>query len=182
MKKHIIWSSTINFEDWEDDLKEKYPNLSEDKLYDIAVETNDEYLNDERANLNIKCEGSILLVGDIGRWDGRSTGYRVIESGNIADCLESQLRGISDLDIYLDERGDLRADETHHDGTNHYLFRSFKPSATQQQIENLKDKIYCGNATRADIVRLTDRLGDKIAAVHGWDIPKQKTRTPQKER
>lgn len=22
MKKHIIWSSTINFEDWEDDLKE----------------------------------------------------------------------------------------------------------------------------------------------------------------
>lgn len=50
MKKHIIWSSTINFEDWEDDLKENYPNLSEDKLYDIAVETNDEYLNDERAN------------------------------------------------------------------------------------------------------------------------------------
>ena len=74
MKKHIIWSSTINFEDWEDDLKENYPDLSEDELYDIAVETNDEYLNDERANLNIKCEGSILLVADIGRWDGRSTG------------------------------------------------------------------------------------------------------------
>lgn len=140
MKKHIIWSSTINFEDWEDDLKEKYPNLSEDKLYDIAVETNDEYLNDERVNLNIKCEESILLVGDIGSWNGRSTGYRVIESGNIADCLESQLRCESYLDIYLDERGDLRADETHHDGTNHYLFRSFKPSATQQQIENLKEK------------------------------------------
>ena len=56
MKKHIIWSSTINFEDWKDDLKEYYPNLSEDELYDIAVETNDKYLNDERANLNIKCE------------------------------------------------------------------------------------------------------------------------------
>ena len=86
------------------------------------------------------------------------------------------------MDIYLDERGDLRADETHHDGTNHYLFRSFKPSATQQQIENLKEKIYCGNATRTDIVSLTDRLGDKIAAVYGWDIPKPKTRTAKKER
>ena len=44
-------------------------------------------------------------------------------------------------------------------------------------MENLRDKIYHGKATRADITRLTRRLGDEIAAVYGFDIPKQ--RTPQ---
>ena len=44
-------------------------------------------------------------------------------------------------------------------------------------MENLKNKIYYGKATRADIARVTRRLGDEIAAVYGFDIPKQ--RTPQ---
>lgn len=32
-----------------------------------------------------------------------------------------------------------------------------------------------GTATRADITRVTQRLGDEIAKVYGWDIPKSKT-------
>ena len=39
----------------------------------------------------------------------------------------------------------------------------------------MRDKIYHGKATRADITRLTRRLGDEIAAVYGFDIPKQRT-------
>ena len=66
---------------------------------------------------------------------------------------------------------------THHDGTNHYLYRVFKDGVSETQMENLRDKIYHGKATRADITRLTRRLGDEIAAVYGFDIPKQ--RTPQ---
>lgn len=41
------------------------------------------------------------------------------------------------------------------------------------QIENLKEKIYRGTATRADITRITRRLGDEIGKVYGWDFPKQ---------
>ena len=78
---------------------------------------------------------------------------------------------------YVDKYGDLRADATHHDGTNHYLYRVFKDGVSETQMENLRDKIYHGKATRADITRLTRRLGDEIAAVYGFDIPKQ--RTPQ---
>ena len=47
-------------------------------------------------------------------------------------------------------------------------------TSTESQIENRKDKIYYGTATRADITRVTRRLGDEIAAVYGFDIPKQK--------
>lgn len=62
-------------------------------------------------------------------------------------------------------------------GGHHYLYRVFKDGVSETQMENLRDKIYHGKATRADITRLTRRLGDEIAAVYGFDIPKQ--RTPQ---
>ena len=84
-------------------------------------------------------------------------GYKDIPSGNIRDCL------YSDTDYtewYVDKYGDLRADASHHDGTNHYLYRVFKENVTETQMENLKDKIYYGKATRADITRVTRRLGD----------------------
>ena len=79
----------------------------------------------------------------------------------------------------MDKYGDLRADAAHHDGTNHYLYRVFKDTATENQIENLKCKLYMGRATRADITRITRRLGDEIAAVYGFHIPKQRVAKEQ---
>ena len=103
-------------------------------------------------------------------------GYKMIDSGNIKDCL------YSDTDMtewYVDRYGDLRADAVHHDGTNHYLYRVFKNTASPEQIERLQEKIYYGKATRADITRVTKRLGDEIAAVYGFHIPKQRTAMEQ---
>ena len=42
-----------------------------------------------------------------------------------------------------------------------------------QKIENLKEKLYRGIATRADITRVTRRLGDEIAHVYGFPIPRR---------
>ena len=39
--------------------------------------------------------------------------------------------------------------------------------------ENLKEKLYRGIATRADITRVTRRLGDEIAHVYGFPIPRR---------
>lgn len=41
-------------------------------------------------------------------------------------------------------------------------------------IDNLKEKLYFGTATRADITRITRRLGDDIAKVYGFSIPRQR--------
>lgn len=170
--RHIIWSDiNLDLDDWRESLEELYPNYPEDELYDIMVKSNAENLYDERANLDIQLSQPILVVADIGRWDGRYDGYAEIKTGNIKDCL------YSDMDMcewYVDKYGDLRADAVHHDGTNHYLYRVYKDTATDSQIENLKAKIYDGKATRADITRVTRRLGDEIAAVYGFDIPRQK--------
>ena len=115
------------------------------------------------------------LRGDFGA-GGRVMGSKMVDSGNIKDCL------YSDTDMtewYVDRYGDLRADAVHHDGTNHYLYRVFKDTASPEQIERLQEKIYYGKATRADITRVTKRLGDEIAAVYGFHIPKQRTAMEQ---
>ena len=78
----------------------------------------------------------------------------------------------------MDKLGDLRCNALHHDGTNHYLYRTYKDGVSEDQINNLKEKLYNGTATRADITRITKRLGDEIGKIYGWNFP---TKQPQKE-
>lgn len=170
--KHIIWSNyDLDYENWRDDLEAEYPDMSEEERISLMYEINGNYLDDERANLSIQLSQPILMIADIGRWDGRYSGYGEIKSGKISDCL------YSDLDYatwYVDKLGDLRCDAIHHDGTNHYLYRVYKPGVRESQIDLLKEKLYEGKATRADITRITRRLGDEIAKVYGFSIPKQR--------
>lgn len=49
-----------------------------------------------------------------------------------------------------------------------------KDGVRESQIDRLKDKLYRGIATRADITRITRRLGDDIAKVYGFSIPRQR--------
>ena len=171
-EKHIIWSNyDLDYENWRDDLEAEYPNMSEEERIALMYEINGNYLDDERANLSIQLPQPILMIADIGRWDGRYSGYGEIKSGKVSDCLYSELDYAT---WYVDKLGDLRCDAIHHDGTNHYLYRVFKDGVTDTQIENLQDKIYNGKATRADITRVTKRLGDDIAGVYGFPIPKQR--------
>lgn len=163
--RKVIWSNEdLDLDNWREDLQEQYPDCSEDELFRIMCETNAEYLSDERVNLNIQLSRPILVIADLGLWNGRRMGYKEIP-GNIRDCLSG---GHDYTTWYVDERKDLRCDDIHHDGTNRYLYRVYKDGATDAQIARLKAKIYDGNVTRADITRVTRRLGDEICKVYGW--------------
>ena len=166
---HLIWTNdSLDYEDWREYLEEQFPQLTEEERYLKMIEINNDYLDDERTNLNIQLSQPILVIADLGLWDGRHRGYREIESGNIRDCLYSQYDYTT---WYVDRLGDLRCDDAHHDGTNHYLYRVYKDSTTEQQRENLKEKLCQGTATRGDITRVTRRLGDEIGRVYGWSLP-----------
>ena len=167
--KRVIWSDIdLDLDNWRESLEELYPDYPEDELYAIMCKSNAENLYDERANLNIQLSQPILVIADIGRWNGRFNGYKEIPSGNIKDCLYSEM---DYNEWYIDKNGDLKCDAVHHDGTNHYLYRVYKDGVSDYQKENLKEKIYEGRATRSDITRITRRLGDDIGKVYGWQFP-----------
>ena len=172
-QKHLIWSNyALDYEDWRADLKADYPKLSEDDRMALMYEINSDYLDDERANLNIQLDQPILVIADLGLWTGRHIGYKEIESGNIRDCLFSD-RDIEYSTWFVDKLGDLRCEAIHHDGTNYLLYRTYKPGVRESQIDLLKEKLYFGTATRADITRITRRLGDEIGKVYCWDFPQR---------
>lgn len=137
--RHIIWSNDIDYDDWREELEEQYPDLTEAERMELMYELNSDYLDDERSNLDIQLSRPILVVGDLGLWNGRRMGYKEIPSGNIRDCLYSE-RDIDYSTWYVDKNGDFRCDAIHHDGTNHYLYRAYKDSVSDTQIENLKEK------------------------------------------
>ena len=170
MKQHIIWTNDDfdALEEIKKDIMEDNPELTEEQALRCAYETRDEYLEDEKQNLNIEVGDEIIIIADLGLWDGRRMGYKLIHSTNIRDCLSGTCGDY--VTWYVDTLGDLRCDDIHHDGTNHYLYRAWKDGVSYAQRELLMQKIYCGIATRKDITRLTRKLGTYVADVYGWKV------------
>ena len=89
-RANIIWSNeNLDYEDWREFLEEEYPELTEAQRVELMYEMNADHLDDERVNLDIQLSRPILVIGDLGRWNGRVMGYKEIPSGNIRDCLYS---------------------------------------------------------------------------------------------
>ena len=165
--EHIIWSNfDINVADYADFLQEEYPEVTDpDKQYELCCEMNYAYLDDERDNLDMELLHPIICIADLGRWNGRSMGYNMIESGNIADCLYDP-----ECDYctwYVDRFNDLRFTGSHHDGTNYYLYRELR-DLSDKQMENFINKFHTGRLTRRDINRYTTSIGSHIQRVYGW--------------
>lgn len=101
----LIWTDYYDdFEDWKESTDEEYLSLPEDRLREIFYEANADNLDDERCNLDIQLSAPILVIGDLGLWNGRRTGYKEINSGNVRDCL------YSDTDYttwYVDKNGEV---------------------------------------------------------------------------
>ena len=165
--EHIIWSNMdIDVNNWSDFLQEVYPEVTDPyEQYELCCEMNANYLDDERDNLDIDLPHDIICIADIGLWDGRRIGYKIIESGNISDCLYDD-----DCDYckwYVDRYNDLRFSGAHHDGRNHYLYRELR-DLSDKQMENFIDKLGTGKLTRRDIRRYTTSVGVHVNKVYGW--------------
>lgn len=169
MKKHIIWSNmNLDIEDWRDGYKEMAEengweeDTDDDNLYDYMTETNNMYLDDERMNLDKVVEGRILVIADLGLWNGRKSGYKIIDSGNISDILDFTY----DYAEFYGDGYNIRGTEVHHDGSNHYLYRVIRED---RNIQNLLDDIWDGKEfTMKKLNYYTKSLYKDVAAVYGW--------------
>lgn len=170
MKKHIIWSNmNLDVEDWREDYKEscenndmEYDPDDELAIYEWMMETNDEYLDDERMNLNKVVEGRILVIADLGLWNGRKSAFKIVESGNIKDILGFTY----DCAEFYGDGYNIRGTEVHHDGTNHYLYRVIRED---RNIVNLLNDIWDGKEiTSKKLNYYTKSLYKDVAKVYGW--------------
>lgn len=169
-KKFMVWSSFFDEEELRDIIKEECEvngiEYDENGLYYMAFEKNNEYLEDERMNLDIEVPNGIIALADIGRWNGRRNGYKEM-GNNISDCLYYDT---DDAEFWVDSHGVFHADMFHHDGVNHVQFRAWKDDVTEEQKENVWSAIYFGNLTQRTLRRYTRNIGGDIAKVYGWKV------------
>ena len=170
MKKRIIWNNTdIDFDEWKECFIEyqrengyPYPEeVTNNDVWNFIFESLDNQLDDERWNLNVETDGRILVIADLGFWDGRKQGYKILK-GKVSDIL------YDDAD-YIEWYGDghnIKATASHHDGTNYYEYRVIRED---RNIQNLLDAIYSGEEiTRKKLNYYTKSLYPYVAKVYGW--------------
>lgn len=169
MKKHVIWSNRdINPEDWKESYKESCEENTwwgdpedDGNLWDYIDETLAQYLDDERTNLNIPTDGRILVIADLGLWDGRRQGYQIF-GRNVNEIFSHHY----DYTEWYSDGYNIKAIDVHHDGTNYYEFREIREG---RNIQNLLDAIYNGEKiSRKMLNYYTRSLHSRVAKVYGW--------------
>ena len=161
--KRTIWQNIdLKIEDWKDFLEEYHSDITDEyKQMDLIREMNSEYLWDERANLNKKIDGRILALGDIGRWDGRVNGYKILDN-NISSILETDC----DYCEWYSDGYNIKFKGVHHDGVNYHLYRVIRED---RNIDNLLDDIYDGKEiSRKKLNYYTKSLHSYVSKVYGW--------------
>lgn len=172
---HVLWTNdSYELLDRAKEEKRIRECDSEEELYDELNEDNNIYLDDLRSELDIDLPRPIIILGDIGRWDGRYHGYKMVDSGNIRDCFHFET---DEMTWGLDCGGDLVAKGADHDGTSFYRYRAFKKSCTDEDIEDFQEKLHFRKCSEDDVEKYTFRLGDAIAKVYGFQIPKEEGET-----
>ena len=87
MKMHTIWSNEVDvIEEIEKDIlanPDDYFGVDKSNSWAVACEQNDEYLEDEKANLNIEVGDEIIIIANLGLWDGKRMAYKELHITNI---------------------------------------------------------------------------------------------------
>lgn len=161
--KKIIWSNlNTNINDWKEFLDEEYPEITNEyEQYSLISELENEMLDDERVNLDVKTDGRIIAIGDIGRWNGRVQGYKIL-GNNISNILSSDC----DYCEWYSDGYNIKFTGHHHDGTNYYEYRILREDKNIDKF--LEDLYFNNNITRKKINYYTSSLLPDVAKVYGW--------------
>lgn len=171
MKRHIIWQDAIyeNEEDWKEafeEFKKDGEPYENSNIHDfIDAECNYSY-GCEQVNINIEVPNGILVIADLGAWNGRKSGHLNHDLSNVNECLHTYCGGY--LKVYLED--DLIAEEAHHDGTNVYTFRKWRDDVTEEQKDDLRIALWAQEKEKAAdlIAKYTLSLYPEVAKAYGW--------------
>lgn len=162
LKIRTIWNSNVNLNDYGDYIQEEHPEAiwDDDFRRELIENLNLTYLDDEKCNLNKPLENKIIIIADLGFWDGRRLGYKIVNSN---------LNAIFDIGEWDEvhwyyDRYNVHCRNPHHDGVNYLKFRELKDNKYEEII---CEKIYNGTLTSKDITRYTKSLVPYIKEIYG---------------
>lgn len=163
--EQIIWSNESRMDTTQ---REDYQDFQREALDDGSYQVSDKewadeldiWLRDERCNLNKEIEGVIIVFGTVGTWRGTRQGYQILGS-NIAEILSSEC----DEAVWYGDSYNIRGRMTHHDGTNHALYRIAR---NRDDAERIAGMIYNYEIDEKGFRRRTRSLYPYVADVYGW--------------
>ena len=166
MTKHVIWSNCYEaLEACENYLREEEPGMTEEKIQREAWQIIDNQLDTERSNLDVPLEGKVIILAELGLWDGLRKAYKEVAADTIGDCLQ-----VHDdfCTWYIDDNDDLCCNGAHHDGTNFYRYREWKPGLGERAMDNFREHLRNGTPTEKHINYYTRNIGKRVCTVYGW--------------
>ena len=148
----------------EEFLKEtREANITEADITEEVYFNIDMWFEDELVNLNKQLDGRVLAIASIGRWNGRVSGYKILNN-NLNEVVKASI-GCDEKHVYCD-RYNVLAEGYHHDGSNYVEFREIRED---KNIDTLLNKLYSNEpVSRADIRRYTKSLRPKVKEVYGF--------------
>jgi hypothetical protein len=167
--KKIIFSNN----DYDIDDKERIESIAECREIPIEEVTEDMIWNristdeelwfqDELDNLNKQLDGRVIAIVDLGLWTGRHSGYK-IGTTNLNEVI---MMGNYDYIAIYSDGYNIRKDSSHHDGTNHMLFRMIRED---RNIDNLLSKIYNNEHVSNSMLNYyTKSLVKDVNDIFGW--------------
>ena len=106
----------------------------------------------------------IVAVADIGRWNGRVTGYKEI------DGIEDVFRTQCDFARwYIDREGDLCASFSDHDGDTECVYRQWRSNVSEATQEKVLADIYNGTH-KYDYRNYTKSIGSYFTDIYGITV------------
>lgn len=164
--KRMIWSNMdLEIEDYEDYFLEEEEisgeKLTNEEKHMMMHDLNNMYIEDEMDNLNIELNGRILVLADLGLWNGRRQGYKVIH-GNLSEIFDT---GCDFVEWFVED-GELRSRQVHHDGTNHLVYREINED---RDIDKLLGMLYNGEEiSNQRLSSYTRSLAPVVQKCYGW--------------
>ena len=149
--------------------------MNEDREEDEKITTDDysvfERLQEDiwdtydmaKSNLYKELPNNIIAIADVGRWNGRIRGGKVM-SNNLNEILYMG-RDHNDINVYCD-RYNVHSELVHHDGTDRVTYRMLKEGVDADKL--LEKQIYNGGLSKSDISRYTVSLTPYVKEVYGF--------------
>lgn len=164
MKRHIIFDALDIYNDEvRDSVRADMAECMDVSPSEISDNDVDECildgLSDEECNLNKQVDGVLVAYADLGLWDGRHMGARVL-GDNLSDIFSIG----GDMNTWYADRYNVRCVTHHHDGTNFVLFRL---AESREKAEKIVRKVLDG-MTESAFMRATKSIVPYVNQIYGW--------------